>query len=90
MNRTQRAQEAMVAIKELVQRAQTGMFNAVAYKQARLELIHQACGGDAFVFFAAWNQLLAQGKLASLFRAPIGATTNQFVVVQLPSCHARR
>ena len=74
MNRTQRAQEAMVAIRELVQQAQTGFIDAVGYKKARQALIHQACGGDALVFFAAWNQLLAQGELFSLFRAPIGAT----------------
>ena len=74
LNRTQRAQEAMVAIRGLVQQAQTGFLDAAAYKNARHTLIHQACGGDALVFFAAWNQLLAQGELSSLFRAPIGAT----------------
>ncbi|MEE8125728.1 MAG: 6-phosphofructokinase [Nitrospirales bacterium] len=73
-NRPQRAQEAMVAIRGLVQQARTGFANAAAYKDARHTLIHQACGGDALVFFAAWNQLLAQGELSSLFRAPIGAT----------------
>ncbi|MEE9232143.1 MAG: 6-phosphofructokinase [Nitrospirales bacterium] len=72
--RPQRAQEAMVAIRGLVQQARTGFANAAAYKDARHTLIHQACGGDALVFFAAWNQLLAQGELSSLFRAPIGAT----------------
>ena len=74
MNRAQRAREAMVAIRELVQQAQTGVLDAAAYKKARCALIHQACGGDALVFFSAWNQLLAQGELSSLFRAPIGAT----------------
>jgi 6-phosphofructokinase 1 len=72
--RPQRAQEAMVAIRGLVQQAQAGFANAAAYKDARHTLIHQACGGDALVFFAAWNRLLAQGELSSLFRAPIGAT----------------
>ena len=74
INRTQRVQEAMVAIRGLVQQAQTGFLDAAAYKNARHTLIHQACGGDALVFFAAWNQLLAQGELSSLFRAPIGET----------------
>ena len=73
-NRAQHAREAMVAIRELVQQAQAGFLDAAAYKNARDTLIRQACGGDALVFFAAWNQLLAQGELSSLFRAPIGAT----------------
>jgi 6-phosphofructokinase 1 len=74
MNRTQRAQEAMVAIRELVQQAQLGFRDAAAYNNARQALLHQACGGDDIVFFAAWNQLLARGELSALFRAPIGAT----------------
>ena len=74
MNRTQRAKEAMVAIRELVQQAQLGFRDAAAYNNARQALLHQACGGDDIVFFAAWNQLLARGELAALFRAPIGAT----------------
>ena len=73
-NRTEHVQKAMVAIRGLVQQAQRGFLDAAAYKKARHTLIHQACGGDALVFFAAWNQLLAQGELSSLFRAPIGDT----------------
>jgi 6-phosphofructokinase 1 len=73
-NRAQYVREGMVAIRKLVQQAQTGFLDGAAYKKARDTLIRQACGGDALVFFAAWNQLLAQGELASLFRAPIGAT----------------
>ena len=73
-NRSQRTQEAMVGIRGLVLRAEKGLSNAAEYKQARHELIHQTCGGDPIVFFAAWNQLLAQGELSSLFHAPIGAT----------------
>ena len=64
MNRSQRAQEAMVAIRELVQQAQVGFRDAAAYNNAREALIHQACDGDDIVFFAAWNQLLAQGELS--------------------------
>lgn len=73
-NRLQRAREAMSAIRAFVQDAQGGFANAAAYKNARHTLIQEACGGDELVFFAAWNQLLAQGELSSLFRAPIGAT----------------
>ncbi|KPK22329.1 MAG: hypothetical protein AMK69_20095 [Nitrospira bacterium SG8_3] len=73
-DRPQRAREAMAAIRMLVQEAQCGFANAAAYKNARHTLIQQACGGDELVFFAAWNQLLAQGELSCLLRAPIGAT----------------
>ncbi len=73
-DRPQRARVAMAAIRAFVQDAQKEFTNAAAYKNARHTLIQQACGGDDLVFFAAWNQLLAQGELASLFRAPIGAT----------------
>lgn len=74
-DRPQRAREAMEAIRTLVQQAQGGFATAADYRHARQAVIQQACGGDALVFFAAWNQLLAQGELSSLFRAPIGATT---------------
>jgi 6-phosphofructokinase 1 len=74
-DRPQRAREAMAAITTFVQDAQRGFDNAAAYGHARQQLIQQQCGGDDLVFFAAWNQLLAQGALSSLMRAPIGATT---------------
>ena len=64
----------MVAIQAFAQDAQKEFTNAAAYRNARHTLIQHACGGDELVFFAAWNQLLAQGELSSLFRAPIGAT----------------
>ncbi len=73
-DRPQRAQEAMAAIKDFIERAQEGFPSAAAYRDARGQLIQQACRGDELVFFAAWNQLLAQGELSSLLRAPIGAT----------------
>ena len=72
-DRPQRALEAMTAIKAFVQDAQGGFANAAAYRNARHTLIQQACEGDDLVFFAAWNQLLAQGELSSLLQAPIGA-----------------
>jgi 6-phosphofructokinase 1 len=74
VDRPQRAREAMTAIRAFIQDAQGGFADAAAYRNARHTLIQQACGGDELVFFAAWNQLLAQGELSSLFRAPIGAT----------------
>lgn len=73
-DRPQRAREAMAAIRAFLQEAQGGFANAAAYRNARHQLIQQECGGDDVVFFAAWNQLLAQGELSSLMRAPIGAT----------------
>ena len=74
MDRTEQVHKAIVAIRGLVQQAQTGFRDAAAYYDARQALIHQACGGDDIVFFAAWNQLLAQGELSTLYHAPIGAT----------------
>ncbi len=73
-DRGRRAVEAMPAIQAFVQEAQVGFPNAEAYIHARHRLIQQACGEDDLVFFAAWNQLLAQGKISSLMRAHIGAT----------------
>lgn len=73
-DRLQRVPEAMEAIRGLVREAQEKFANAAAYRNARQALIRQACQGDELVFFAAWNQLLAQGELSALFRAPIGAT----------------
>ncbi len=75
MDRAQRARETMPAIKDLVQEAHNGFPTAKAYSNAKHQLIQERCGGDALIFFAAWNQLLAQGELSSLMRAPIGATT---------------
>ena len=74
VDRPQRAQQAMAAIKGLVERARNEFVTAGAYREARQAVIQQECGGDEFVFFAAWNQLLARGELAALLRAPIGAT----------------
>ncbi|MCA9498983.1 MAG: hypothetical protein KC588_07295, partial [Nitrospira sp.] len=72
--RPERVLEAMGGMRLFVQEAQKGFANAAAYRDARQRLIQEDCEGDELVFFAAWNQLLAQGELAPLFRAPIGAT----------------
>ncbi len=67
-----RAREAMDRIRVFVERARNGLPDAERYRAARRTLIDDACAGDELVFFAAWNQLLAEGELSPLFRAPIG------------------
>ena len=74
VDRPQRVLEAMSAIRTFVQGAQRGFPDAAAFRTARQTLLENDCGGDALVFYAAWNHLLAQGELSSLLRAPIGAT----------------
>jgi 6-phosphofructokinase 1 len=71
-DRIHRAREATNAIHEFVSRAQGGFSSAADYRMARRRLLDDACGGDALVFFAAWNRLLAEGALAPLLQAPIG------------------
>ena len=71
--RVQRAEAALDAIRGFVRQAQSGCPGAQAYREARTALIHNACGGDALVFFAAWNKLVAEGTLQPLLRAPIGS-----------------
>jgi 6-phosphofructokinase 1 len=72
-DRPRRAREAMEKIRAFVQRAQRGFSGADEYRSARRLVLEEGCGGDGLVFFAAWNQLLAAGDLAPLFRAPIGS-----------------
>ncbi|MDK2743664.1 MAG: 6-phosphofructokinase [Nitrospira sp. BO4] len=71
-DRIERAEAAMSAILSLVQRAHKGFADATEYQAARQTVIDQSCGGDALVFYAAWNKLLAAGELAPLLRAAIG------------------
>ncbi|MBD0305907.1 MAG: 6-phosphofructokinase [Nitrospiraceae bacterium] len=66
------AQGAMEHIRAFVGRALSGFQDSAAYRAARRALIEEQCGGDALVFFAAWNQLVADGSLTPLLRAPIG------------------
>lgn len=75
-----RVEQAMSRIAALVQCARAGLPDAEAYRAARQAVIEDECGGDELVFFAAWNQLLAQGELLPLFQAPIGS-------VQKPTRH---
>lgn len=71
-DRVHRASQATEAIHQFVTRAQEGFSYAADYRIARRRLLDDACGGDALVFFAAWNRLLAEGALIPLLQAPIG------------------
>ncbi len=72
-DRLTQAEKAAGRIKAFIQQAQAGLPGAEAYRNARQDVITEACAGDPLVFFAAWNWLLARGELAPLYRAPIGA-----------------
>jgi len=72
-DRTRQSRTAMGKIEAFVQAAQRGFPGADAYRVARQAVIDEACAGDDLVFFAAWNRLLAEGKLQPLLRAPIGS-----------------
>jgi 6-phosphofructokinase 1 len=72
-DRAQQSRIAMGKIEAFVQTAQRGFPGADAYQAARRAVIDDACAGDDLVFFAAWNRLLAEGKLHPLLRAPIGS-----------------
>jgi len=72
-DRAKRSRAAMGKIESFVQAAQKGFPGADAYRAARQAVIDDGCAGDALVFFAAWNRLLAEGKLQLLMRAPIGS-----------------
>ena len=73
LDRSRQVLQAMVGIREFAQRAEAGFPDAETYRSNRSALISKECGGDELVFYGAWNQLLAQGELSHLFRAPIGA-----------------
>jgi 6-phosphofructokinase 1 len=72
-DRARQSRIAMGKIEAFVRAAQTGFPGADAYRAARQAVIGEACAGDDLVFFAAWNRLLAEGKLQPLLRAPIGS-----------------
>ncbi|HEY5626660.1 MAG TPA: 6-phosphofructokinase [Nitrospira sp.] len=72
-DRAKRSLAAMGKIEAFIQAAQRGFPGADAYRAARHAVIDDACAGDALVFYAAWNRLLAEGKLQPLLRAPIGS-----------------
>jgi 6-phosphofructokinase 1 len=71
-DRPRKIPAAIEPLREFVRRAQSGFADADAYRAARAAVLDRGCGGDAVVFYAAWNHLLAEGELAPLYRAPIG------------------
>lgn len=71
-DRTARAASATAAVRRFVERVRGGLPDAAAYRAARQVLLRDDCGGDALIFYAAWNRVLAEGGLAPLYQAPIG------------------
>lgn len=71
-DRLQRSLAAKDAVRQLVSLAQSGLSGAEAYRTARKRLLEEFCQDDVLVFYAVWNQVLAEGNLAPLLRAPIG------------------
>jgi 6-phosphofructokinase 1 len=71
-DRIARARQATDAMLLFANRVQHGFASAADYRLARRRLLDEACGGDALVFFAAWNRLVAGGALGPLLQAPIG------------------
>src|SRR5581483_12101049 len=65
-NRVMHAAQARDAFLAFVERALQGFPSAQAYRQARQSLLETACGGDPIVFYAAWNSLVAYGRLGAL------------------------
>lgn len=74
VDRSRRAEAAVAAVRAFVERVRERTPDADAYCAARESLLTVGCGGDPFVFYAAWNRALAEGALAPLLRAPIGHT----------------
>ena len=72
-DRIKLAHAAIDRLRRFVQDAQKGFHGAAAYRAARRAVLEEACGGDALVFYAAWNRLVAEGALQPLMRAPIGS-----------------
>ncbi|MFZ5863309.1 MAG: 6-phosphofructokinase [Nitrospirota bacterium] len=70
--RADRVAAAMPAVRAFVERVCGGPVGAEVYRAARAALIETACGGDALVWYAAWNRAAAEGSLTPLLRAPIG------------------
>ncbi len=89
-DRAGRARVVTDPLRAFVQRTRAGFPDAAAYRAARKALIDDACGGDELVFYAAWNQLLAEGELSPLYRAPIGSAqkpTHRRPVAIVPRTH---
>ncbi|HLB01921.1 MAG TPA: 6-phosphofructokinase [Nitrospiria bacterium] len=90
LDRTGQARTAKEKLRDLVIRAQSGFPDAGAYRTERESFIREICGGDELVFYAAWNQLLAEGGLAPLLKVPIGRAqkpTHRRPVAIVPRAH---
>lgn len=72
-DRVLKVESAKEDIMRFVSKTQKGLPTAEAYRRERQSIIDRSCGGDALVFYAAWNHLLSQGDLASLLTCPIGS-----------------
>ena len=86
-NRVKSTEAAIERLRRFVQEAQSGFSGAAAYRAARSAVLEEACGGDALVFYAAWNRLVAEGAMQPLLRAPIGSVlkpANQRPVAIVP------
>src|SRR4030095_5418092 len=68
-HRVKSAQMAIESLRRFVQEAQSGFSGAAAYRAARSAVLEEACGGDALVFYAAWNRLVAEGAMQTPMRA---------------------
>ena len=72
-NRIEKVESAKEDIKRFVLEAQKGFTTTADYRSRRQSIIDKTCGGDALVFFAAWNHMLAEGSLTPLLACPIGS-----------------
>ncbi len=73
VTRNTRAEGARPQIDRFIKQAKQGFAGAEAYRTARQAVMEEGCGGDPFVFYAAWNRALAEGVLSPLLHAPIGS-----------------
>jgi 6-phosphofructokinase 1 len=72
MDRVARVAAALPAVRAFAERVGGAPLDAASYRGAREALVEAGCGGDALVFYAAWNRAVAEGSLAPLLRASIG------------------
>jgi 6-phosphofructokinase 1 len=88
-DRIARARQATDAMLLFANRVQHGFASAADYRLARRRLLDEACGGDALVFFAAWNRLVAGARSALYCKRPSEPSRNRPVDVLSPLCPAR-
>ncbi|MFZ5876280.1 MAG: 6-phosphofructokinase [Nitrospirota bacterium] len=73
-DRVARVAAALPAVRVFADRVAATALDAEAYRGRRDALVETACGGDALVFYAAWNRAVAEGALTPILRASIGRT----------------